>query len=117
MVWLRGVIFLYAITDIADGVQGYIADGKLPWLVWNVGFGALVIGGVALAARKPKLGYAICALFATLDTIFFGRKLVMTLAVWPAGITTALSVCALTCAVIGMIRVRELPADSASISR
>ena len=117
MVWLRGVIFLYAVTDIADGVQGYIAIGKLPWLVWNVGFGALVIGGVALATRKPKLGYSICALFATLDTIFFGRKLLMTLAVWPAGVTTVLSVCALACAVIGMFRVRKLPTDFASISR
>ncbi len=114
MTWLKGVILLYAVIDIVDGVEGYIALGKLPWLVWNAGFGAMVIGGLVLSNRRAKLGYAICALFAGLDTVFFGRKLIMTPAVWPAGVTTVLAVCALACAGFGMISARGGAKDSAA---
>jgi uncharacterized membrane protein (UPF0136 family) len=107
MTWLRGVLILYALLDIASGVQGYMAGGKLPWLIWNVGFGVVVIGGVALAHNRPKIGYAICACMAALDTVFFGRKLLMTQAVWPAGVITVAAVTALACAVIGMISSRR----------
>jgi hypothetical protein len=116
MIWLRGTILLYALTDIVDGVQGYISIAKLPWLVWNVGFGIAVVGADGLVSKKPKIGFLICALFAALDTVFFGRKLLLTSAVWPAGITTVMAVAALVCAVIGMIRTRGRPVDSAIVS-
>ncbi len=106
MTWLKGVIVLYAVLDIAIGVEGYMAMGKVPWLIWSVGFGVVVIGGVVVANKRPKVGYAICATIAVLDTVFFGRKLAMTLDVWPAGVITVAAVSALACAVMGMIRER-----------
>ncbi|MBA3726459.1 MAG: hypothetical protein H0W86_08400 [Armatimonadetes bacterium] len=106
MVPLRGVIALYGLLDIADGIEGYMANAKLPWLVWNVGFGGIVLLGVAIAGSRQKVGYLVCATVAGLDIVFFGLKLVKAPALWPAGVITCAAIAALACSVAGIVHAR-----------
>lgn len=104
---LRIPIVLYGVLDIVNGVQGYLAMAKMPWLVWNAGFGAFAIAGAMIAGSKPRLGYAMAAAVGALDALFFGLKLMKTPALWPEAVITVAAVAAFLCAAMGFSRVAK----------
>ena len=101
-------IAVYAVVDIVDGIQGFLSGSKLPWLIWNVGFGLAVLLGLVVSARKPFTGFAICSVFATLDFVFFGRRLMLRGEFWPAGLTTLVALIALVAALAAAFQASRL---------
>jgi len=106
MVWLNGVVLLYALLNIGGGIEGFISKHSLPSVISGVIAGVLLIGGAALAYNMPKVGYGICAFVAVADLGFFGPKLMKTSAVWPAGVMVGASVIVFVCAVVGLINAK-----------
>lgn len=73
MKWLNGVLLAFAATSIVLGIMGFQKHPASFYMA--AGAGLVVILGVWLSAKKPAIGYGLCALIALANLGRFGPKL------------------------------------------
>lgn len=103
--WLSATIAAYAVLTIAGGIAGYLGPSKsMASLMAGVGIGVLMFVGLAVASKKPTIGYAITAV---LTLALIGRMLpgfLRTQDIWPAGIMAFAGIAVLIAHIVGHLK-------------
>ncbi|MCW5942283.1 MAG: TMEM14 family protein [Fimbriimonadaceae bacterium] len=115
MPWLNGVLYGYALVNLAVGLQAFLGEKHSTIsLVAGGGAAVLTVLGVWLAQRNTLGGYGLCALVTIL---LIGRFLPVFLKdsskLYPAALIAGLSLAVLACLVIGHFAAPSRSAPSA----
>ena len=88
------LLAVYAVMMMGGGVLGYKKAGSKMSLYAGVVSGIVILAGVLLAGRDPKLGFGIVALVGFSLSIVFAIRLKKTKQFMPSGMLLILSLLA-----------------------
>lgn len=107
MPWLNIVLWVYAVFNIALGVEAYLKVNSMPSLMGGVGAGVLVIVGLLVAQKNSMIGYLICTLVALGLLGRFVPAYISKGTVYPALVVSIASALALAALIVGRFMARK----------
>ncbi|GMV89395.1 MAG: hypothetical protein AMXMBFR81_23260 [Chthonomonas sp.] len=107
MPWLNIVLWVYALFNIALGVEAYLKVNSMPSLMGGIGAGVLVIVGLLVSQKNSMVGYSICALVALGLLGRFVPAYLSKGTVYPALVVSIASALALVALIVGHFMARK----------
>lgn len=95
------VVVIYALLVMVGGMIGFIKANSVPSLVMGMIFSlGLLLSAVAMI-KGLKLGYYASILLATILTLFFAYRYMITHQIMPAGVMSTLSIIIIIALILG----------------